>query len=358
MKFSHWGLMRLAGPRAELRLAGGDGAGLRRPQTAGGRVWLAAILAAAGAALGTDPAWAASIVVPDYSFESPPTSFAGPDIDSWQKTPQPAWWVDTVVTNSAGGTNSFTWADLTGEFLNTPVGAPDHIDNCDGAQALFLFADPQVGVFQDYDSTDWTNSLPTHAFDATFEAGRSYLLVVGVIGGGGGMTNGASLELGLYYRDAASNQVVVAATNIVNSSALFPNTTNFIDFSAQLPTVQAGDAWAGQHIGILLLSTVSFGGYGGGGYWDLDNVRLISASAPVLSDCTVTNGRFAFTLQSDPGAACEVLAAANLSLPASQWTSLGTVTNLTGSMVFVDNTALVGSTSNAGRRFYLARLVD
>jgi hypothetical protein len=51
-------------------------------------------------------------------------------------------------------------------------------------------------------------------------------------------------------------------------------------------------------------------------------------------------------------AACEVLAAANLSLPASRWTSLGTVTNLTGRMIFVDNTA------NAGRRFYLARLVE
>ncbi len=144
--------------------------------------------------------------------------------------------------------------------------------------------------------------------------------------------------------------MVVAATNIVYSSALFPNTTNFIDFSAQLHTVQAGDPWAGRHIGILLLSTVGFDLVGG--YWDLDNVRLTSASAPVLSGRTVTNGQFAFTLQSDPGAACEVLAAANLSLPASQWTSLGTVTNLTGCMIFMDNTA------NAGGRFYLARLVD
>jgi hypothetical protein len=343
MKFSLLELMRPAGSCAELRLAGGDGAGLQRPRTTGGRVWLAAILAVAGAALGMEPAWAASIVVPDYSFESPATSYAGPDIDSWQKTPQPAWWVDS------GG---YTWAELTGEFLNTPAGTSNHIANCDGNQALFLFADPQVGVFQDYDSTYGTNSVPTHAFDATFEAGKSYLLAVGVIGGGGGMTNGASLELGLYYRDDAGNQVVVAATNLVYSSALFPNTTSFIDFSAQLDTVQAGDAWAGRHIGILLLSTVSLGGYGGGGYWDLDNVRLASASAPVLSGCTVTNGQFAFTLQSDPGAACEVLAATNLLLPASQWTSLGTVTNLTGSMVFVDKTA------NAGGRLYRARLVE
>jgi hypothetical protein len=349
MKFSLLGLMRPAGLCAELRLAGGDGPGLRRPQATGGRVWLAAILAVAGAALGMDPAWAASIVVPNYSFESPPTSFVTTNIDSWEQTPQPAWY---------GTNNSYTWAELTGEFLNTPAGTSNHIDNCTGNQALYLFAVPQVGVFQDYDSTDWSNSVPTHAFDATFQAGKSYLLVVGVIGGGGGMTNGASLELALYYRDDASNQVVVAATNIVYSSALFPNTTNFIDFSAQLPTVQAGDAWAGQHIGILLLSTASLGGYGGGGYWDLDDVRLTSASAPVLSGCTVTNGQFAFTLQSDPGAACEVLAAANLSLPASQWTSLGTVTNLTGSMIFVDNTVFVGSTTNAGRRFYLARLVD
>ena len=165
------------------------------------------------------------------------------------------------------------------------------------------------------------------------------------------MTNGASLMLGLYYRDASRNQVVVAATNIVYSTALFPDNTNFIDFSAQLDTVQAGDAWAGQHIGILLLSTVGFDLMGG--YWDLDNVRLTSASAPVLSGWTAANGQFAFTLQSDPGAACEVLAAADPSLPASQWTSLGAVTNLTGWMIFMDNTL-----TNAGKRFYQARLVD
>ncbi len=322
-------------------LAGGKGIGLQRPQARGGRVWLAAIFGAAMAALGMDPAWAASIVVPDSSFESPATSYASPDIDSWQKTPQAAWWVDS------GG---FTWAELTGEFLNTPAGTSNHIANCEGNQALFLFADPEVGVFQDYDSTDWTNSVPTRAFDATFEAGKSYRLVVGVIGGGGDMAPGASLEVSLYYRDDGSNQVVVAATNIVYSGALFPNTTNFMDFSAQLDTVRAGDAWAGRHMGILLLSTVGFDLMGG--YWDLDNVRLTSASAPVLSSGTVTNGQFAFTLQSDAGAHCEVLAAANLSLPASQWTSLGTVTNLTGSMIFVDNKA------NAGGRFYLARLVD
>jgi len=307
---------------------------------------LVAALGVAGTALGMNPGWAASITVPDYSFESPVTVFASPDIDSWQKTPQAAWWVDTTV----GGTN-FIWADLTGEFGNTPAGFPGHIDNCDGNQALWIFADPQVGIFQDYDSTDWSNSVPTHAFDATFEAGKSYRLVVAVLGGGGDMTNGASLMLGLYYRDASSNQVVVAATNIVYSAALFPDNTNFIDFSAQLDTVQAGDAWAGQHIGILLLSTVGFDLMGG--YWDLDNVRLTSASAPVLSGWTAANGQFAFTLQSDPGAACEVLAAADPSLPASQWTSLGAVTNLTGSMIFMDNTV-----TNAGKRFYQARLVD
>jgi len=308
-------------------------------RTTGGCVRLAALASAALAVLGMDPARAASIVVPDYSFESPPTTLAGPDIDSWQTTPQPVWYTNT----------SYPWAELTGEFLNTPAGTSNHIDNCDGLQALFLFADPQVGVFQDYDSTDWTNSVPTHAFNATFEPGKSYLLVVGVIGGGGGMTNGASLMLGLYYRDAASNQVMVASTNIVYSSAQFPNNTNFLDCSARLPTVQPGDPWAGQHIGISLLSTVAPAL--AGGYWDLDNVRLTSTSAPVLSVSTVTNGQFAFTLQSDPGASCEVLTAASLSLPAPQWTSLGTVTNLTGSTIFVDKTPI------AGRRFYLARVV-
>ena len=47
------------------------------------------------------------------------------------------------------------------------------------------------------------------------------------------------------------------------------------DFSLEIPTVKADDTWAGKTIGIALRSD----GHPGG-FWDLDNVRLIE-SAPV-----------------------------------------------------------------------------
>jgi regulator of RNase E activity RraA len=101
--------------------------------------------------------------------------------------------------------------------------------------AIYLFAVPEVGVFQDFLSTDGSGSNPTGAFNARFEAGKSYQLTVGVTGGGGGMTNGASLEVSLYYREGASNLVTVAATNIVHDRELFPTNTHLLDFEVRVP---------------------------------------------------------------------------------------------------------------------------
>ena len=95
-------------------------------------------------------AWAASlpaatINLPNGSFESPATDFADPTMDNWQKTPKPVWY------DESGG---FLWVQLAGLFLNTPPESAPHIDNCDGEQAAYLFAVPQVGLFQDYLSTN------------------------------------------------------------------------------------------------------------------------------------------------------------------------------------------------------------
>jgi hypothetical protein len=225
------------------------------------------------------------IQVPNGSFESPGTSFADPRIDDWQKTPKPVWFDE-----SQGG----SWDQLTGVFKNTDAGASDHIDNMDASQGVFLFALPEAGLFQDYDSIFGTNNSPNHKFDAVFEPGKEYDLTVAVLGGGGGMKPGVSLELALYYRDASSNMVIVASSTITNSTDLFPTNTHFTDFNVRLPQVQATDAWAGQRVGVALLSTVGFDLQGG--YWDLDNVRL-SASHPV------PNGSFELpeTVFADPG---------------------------------------------------------
>ncbi len=299
---------------------------------------IAAAVAGSSVVAGLATLEAASIAVPNGSFESPSTTFVNTDIDSWQKAPKPDWYVES------GG---YTWDELTGVFMNTSATSADHIDNCDGNQAMWMFAVPDVGVFQDYNSIDWAHTTPTHDFNAAFEVGKSFRLTIGVIGGGGGMLAGASLAVSLYYRDAASNRVTVAAVNITNSTAIFSNNTHLIDFNVDLPPVQPGDAWAWQKIGIHMLSTVNSNLEGG--YWDLDNVRLSSVLEPALLSPVRTNGQFQFTLRSEPGLRFEILAATNASLPLSNWTSLGALTNLTGAIPFSDTAA------NFNRRFYRAR---
>lgn len=283
---------------------------------------------------------AGPIAVPNGSFENPSTFFVSVVFDSWQRTQQPPWWDE----NATG-----PWTNLTGIFLNTPAGNADHIDNCDGKQAAWLFANPDAGLFQDYDSMDWNDSTPTHAFDVKFEVGKSYRLTVGLIGGGYGMLPETPLEAALYYRDAASNQVVVAATTIPYSAAYFSNRTHLVDFSVNTPVVQPGDPWAGKNMGIRFLSTVA--PEAAQGFWDLDNVRLSSTLAPVLRNPARTNGQFGFWLQSEPGMVVEVLASTNLTFPAASWTSIGVVTNTTGSTAFVD------TAPDFDQRFYQARQV-
>ncbi len=281
---------------------------------------------------------AGPIHVPNASFEAPATLFVSLLFDSWQRLPQPVGWDENV---------SGPWTNLTGIFKNTAPGSADHIENCDGNQAVWLFANPDAGLFQDYDSMDWDDPAPTHAFDAKYEAGKSYRLTVGVIGGGYGMLPGTPLEVGLYYRDAASNKIIVAANTITYSSDYFSNRTQLVDFAVTTPVVQAGDPWVDQHIGIQFRSTAS--SELGAGYWDLDNVRLTSILAPTLVNPVHTNGQFQFMLQSEPGLPVEILASSNLALPVANWTSLGTLTNSSGSTPFIDTSA------NFDQRFYRAR---
>jgi hypothetical protein len=103
-----------------------------------------------------------------------------------------------------------------------------------------------------------------------------------------------------------------------------------VDCHVDVPVAKSTDAWAGQHIGIQFKSTVSTNLEGG--YWDLDNVRLFEG--PALVNPVWNEGQFAFTLVGQPGAAFEILKTTNASLPASNWTSLGFLTNVTGSTIF------------------------
>ena len=195
------------------------------------RYFIAFIAGLSALAAGIGRSHAESINVPNGSFESPITPYVSINIDSWQKAAKPDWYVES------GG---FLLGYNVGLFKNSPTNSADHIDNCDGNQAIWLFVVPEVALFQDYDSIDWASPVPTHAFDARFEAGKSYELTVGVIGTGGGMLPGVTLELGLYYRDAASNQVTVAAVSITNSHSASSPTPRILWISAvNVPMVNA-----------------------------------------------------------------------------------------------------------------------
>jgi hypothetical protein len=287
---------------------------------------------------------AGPISVPNASFESPSVFFLVSTVfDSWQRTPQPTSWDENVTG---------PWTNQTGIFKNPAPGESDHIDNCDGNQAAWLFANPEVGWFQDYDSMDWNDPAPTHAFDAKFEAGKSYRLTVGLIVGTGvglPMHEGVTLALSLYHRGPLSNRIAAATTTVTNSSVVFSNGNHFLDFEVNLPTVKAADPWAGQNIGIEFLSTVSPEQVGG--YWDLDHVRLSSFLAPTLVNPALREDQFQFTLQSEPGLAVEILTSTNAALPVADWANLATVTNVTGTIPLVDTSAILG------QRFYQARQV-
>jgi len=216
-----------------------------------GLVVVATVLAA-----WANPLQSASVYVLNGSFESPETSFVDVNIDSWEDSPKP-WWYD-----ESGG---HLWEQLTGVFLSLPPEDPDSIDNCDGEQAAWLFAVPEVELFQD--------------LTASFEIGKLYHLTVGIIGGGGNMKDGVPIEIRLYYRDGEDNKVTVGATTFTYDLEA-GHVKHFNDVRLDVAQVGEADPWAGKNIGVQLVSTLSFpedldpDTGRAGGFWDLDNVRL------------------------------------------------------------------------------------
>lgn len=225
------------------------------------RKLVAVVVGVVTLAAGASKLQATPIYVPNASFESPETTFVDVNIDLWQKPPKP-WWYD-----ESGGS---LWIQLTGVFLNVPPSDPDHIDNCDGNQAAWLFAVPEVEMFQD--------------LTATFEVGQSYHLTVGIFGGGGNMKDDVPIEIRLYYRDAENKKVTVGATTFT-----YDWDTGYVkhlnDVQLDVPKVVSTDSWAGKNIGVQLVSTLTLADLDpetgrAGGYWVLDNVRLKSLPGP------------------------------------------------------------------------------
>jgi len=280
-----------------------------------------------------------NIAVPNFSFESVATQFADPRIDSWQKPPQPV----TFDTNLFGA-----WDNLAGVFLNPPPTNAGYIDNADGQQLAYLFAYPQMAIFQDYSSIDWSNSTPTHAFNAKFTAGKGYVLTVGLTSSTQEPLNdGSTLLLSLYYRDSSSSTVSVAVTTVTYQTNVFTNLTHLLDFQVTIPVVRPTDPWAGQNIGIMFESIVAPNLIGG--VWDLDNVRLSEMVPTALTEPRVVNQQMIFTLLSEPGLAFELQSSTNLAQTVGTWVSVGSLTNLTGA------TSLTNTAADANQRFYRAR---
>jgi hypothetical protein len=226
-------------------------------------------------AVWANPLLGDSVYVPNASFELPETVFVDVNIVSWQDCPKP-WWYD-----ESGG---YFWDQLTGVFLNVPPEDPSHIDNCDGLQAAWLFAVPEVELFQD--------------LAATFEVGRAYHLIVGIIGGGGNMQDDVPTEFRLYYRDGEGNRITIGAASYTyywDAGYI----KHFNDVQLDIPPVDGADPWAGKNIGVQLVSTLIFPDDldpvtgRAGGFWDLDNVRLIATWPDFTEDHFVNFEDFA-----------------------------------------------------------------
>jgi hypothetical protein len=199
-----------------------------------------------------------SIPIENASFEAPfvdPNAFpALPLVEAWIETDN-----DTL-----GSTN-------TGVFANTPDGKTDHIVNPNGRQLVFIGSEAGNGLEQD--------------LNANYIAGCDYRLTVAV-----GISSRFppsivepmdTVELVLFYRDE-SDFIVDIARQRVDAVGMSPQ--QLVDFSLHLQTVQSGDAWAGKAIGVSLRASGM-----PGGFWDLDNVRLIE-SLPV--SIPIENGSF------------------------------------------------------------------
>ena len=220
---------------------------------------VAAILSSASLGAKAQP-----IPVANHSFESQvvnPMFFVENRIDRWQKTPQPGWFTPSGQLQS--------WNQTAGMFIGTAPFSPNPYSNLLGNQSAYVLSLPGAGIFQDNLSTDWNGTVG--GLNATFQTGYAYQLTLGLFGKSM-VENYSSLSLSLYYRDGENQIAVGLPTTVTFDSSTFNPAGPFalVDFTVTTPIVQAGDAWAGQNIGISIVSTAGTGA----GYWDMDNVRL------------------------------------------------------------------------------------
>jgi hypothetical protein len=166
------------------------------------------------------------------------------------------------VTNPFGAVPLISqWTELdkdassqsTGVFRNTPDGNDDHIANVDGQQAAFL------GSFEG-------NSI-SQFVDSKYQVGKDYQFTVSVcLSNNSPPVSGNPLTLEfLYWNVFEPVSITAVQIPLTGLTSIYLE-----DFTLNLSTVQADDAWAGENIGISIRATGTEGGF-----WDLDNVRVM-----------------------------------------------------------------------------------
>jgi hypothetical protein len=211
-----------------------------------------------------------SIGITNASFESPVIDLS---TNPFGAVPEASDWMELDLDPLASSN--------TGVFVNTDPNSFDHVINADGRQLAFLASALGNGFEQD--------------LVATYRSGCDYRLMVGV-----GISSRFppraeppvdTLNLVLYYLDGNTPvDVAFASVEAVGVSA-----TQLKDFSLYLPAVDSNDAWAGKSIGVAIRAAGQ-----AGGFWDLDNVRLVE-SLPISIE--IANASFelpAIDLSSNP----------------------------------------------------------
>jgi hypothetical protein len=210
------------------------------------------------ALMGLASSHAQPIAVPNHSFESQPAPQSPPYVnifvDAWQRPAQPDYW-SQIETNFG-----IPWVGSAAVFYDT-----NPYLNRDGIQAGYLLSFPGVALFQ--------NNI-----GANFQVGNAYQMTVGVFGKSS-LSPSSTLEIAMFFQNGQDQVVVGTPTIVTYSPATFPGGPpwNLVDYQVNVPTVQSGDAWANQPIGIRFLVTSM---ESSGGNWDIDNVRLMAIPEP------------------------------------------------------------------------------
>jgi hypothetical protein len=182
-----------------------------------------------------------SIPVANHSFE---IIEINPIVNPFGAVPLISQWTELDIDENS---------QSTGVFRNTPAGNDNHITNVDGQQAAFL------GSFEGNSISQYVRSK--------YQVGKDYRLTVSVcVSDDTPPATGNPLILEFLYwnvfEPVSITTVQVPLTGLTS--------TYLEDFTLNLSTVQADDAWADENIGISIRATGIEGGF-----WDLDNVRVM-----------------------------------------------------------------------------------